>query len=195
MSFRIKLPIAAALVAPVLAWSVLASTGRAAPGDGILESLVEPRDGERACYSRTYDARHLAAHPRQKVTEMQFRLTYYVHEPDEYSPEGQRNYYFELRAKLRGMKQHEPYTAAGDCMPSEDSKAVFCGVDCDGGGVYVTRRDTQRILVDLEQMGRIRMSLDCGEDEDAIELTAGEDDKSFLLTRQPDAACPVYEDW
>ncbi|MDH4987555.1 hypothetical protein QEZ47_18940 [Aminobacter anthyllidis] len=180
--------------------SLLAIAGARAqaiePGrEGELANFIPPAAGARACFGRVYDAAHLKAHPQQRVTEMQFRLAYYIHDPDEFSPKGQRNYYFEVLARLRGHKQPKPLTAMGECRPTEDGKAIFCGVDCDGGGVMVKRSGDGKIMVDLEALGRLRMTVDCGEDEDGIEVTSGADDKRFLLSKLPDAECPAYDDW
>lgn len=104
------------------------------PGkEGELASFAPPQAGARACFRRAYDRAHLKAHPKQAVTEMRFRIAYYIHEPDEFAPKGQRNYYFEVLAKLR--EQPKPLSAMGECRPTGDGKAIFCGVDCDGGGV------------------------------------------------------------
>lgn len=189
-SFLIIAMLAAAVLAPLPVAAFVITPGE----EGELANFVPPEDGARACFARSYDAAHMAKHPRQTVAEMQFRLTYYVHEPDEFYPQGQRNYYFELKARQKGQSQI--LTAAGDCFLADGGKAIFCGVDCDGGGVTVSRTgDAGKILVDLTTAGRLRMTVSCDEEEDAVELTPGEDDKTFLLTETPPAECPVYEDW
>lgn len=195
----VPLPLAAMTVAAMVSLHATppATAQAIEPGnEGELASFIPPLAGARACFRRVYDAAHLKAHPKQAVTEMEFRLAYYIHDPDEFAPKGQRNYYFELQARLRGAKQKMPLSAMGECRPTADGKAIFCGVDCDGGGVNVKRSGDGNILVDLEAVGRLRMTSDCGEDEDnAFELTSGADDKRFLLSRLPDAECPAYDDW
>lgn len=188
--------LALGLLAFVLA-SVAALSEPFDPGkEGELAKLVPPRDGERACFSRAYDAKHLQAHPDQKVARIDFTLSYYIHEPDEYWPQGQRNYYFRLQAELRDRKASRPLSAAGECSPSADGKGIWCGVECDGGGVVIERRDGGKLLVDLEATGRIRMTEGCdGEEEDSVDLVPGKDDKTFLLAPLAAAQCPVYEDW
>lgn len=166
------------------------------PGkEGALALIVPPKDGARACYARVYDADHLKAHPRQKVAAIGFRLTYYIHEPDEFFPKGQRNYYFQLDARLRGGGK--PLVASGECSPHPDGRSIRCGVECDGGGVIIRQRAGGKVLVDLGATGGIRMTQGCdGDDEEgAVELLPGADDKEFLLSRQGDSACPHYEDW
>lgn len=167
------------------------------PGaEGKLAALVKPRAGARACWARTYDRKHLDAHPHQKVTEMRFRLAYHVFPPDRYFPKGQRNYYFELQARLRGHSGGKPLEASGECSPTEDGKGIWCGVECDGGGVMISRRDGGKLLVDLQSTGRIRMTEGCDEsDEDGIDLEPGRDDRAFLLSPVEAAECPPYEKW
>lgn len=167
------------------------------PGkEGELANFIPPQAGARACFGRVYDAAHLKNHPKQQVTEMQFRIAYYIHDPDEFAAKGQRNYYFQILARLRDAQQGKPLTAMGECSVADDGKSIFCGVDCDGGGVIVKRNGADKVLVDLEALGRLRMTLDCGEDEaDAFELTPGADDKRFLLSKMPQAECPAYDDW
>lgn len=162
-----------------------------APGEeGELANFLKPEAGKRICYARIYTPEHLAKHPKQKVTEIGFRLAYYRFPPDEFYPQGQRNYYFALTAKRKGSARL--LTARGECGPNGNS--IGCGVECDGGGVSVTRRPGDKILVSLGKGGWIRMSEGCDEG-DAVDLEAGEDDREFLLSRLPDSACPPYGAW
>jgi len=164
------------------------------PGqEGELKSFVPPQDGEKACYTRRYTADHLAKHPKQTVAEMEFRLNYYRHEPDQTWPQGQRNYYFALYAKVKGKTRK--LKAFGECTPV--TGAISCGVECDGGGVLVMRRPENKALVYFpDAQSFIRMTEGCDESEDnAVELKPGSDDWEFLLSRSADAACPDFEDW
>src|SRR5262249_9672211 len=36
------------------------------------EKILPPEPGRKACWRRVYDAKHLAAHPQQKITELTF---------------------------------------------------------------------------------------------------------------------------
>jgi hypothetical protein len=158
------------------------------PGEeGELAKFLPPEPGRRICYARTYSAEHLKKHPQQTVTEVAFRLAYFRHEPDDFFPKGQRNYYFAMLAKQRGSDR--TLTAMGECGPN--GNRIGCGVECDGGGVSVARRPDDRILISLD---RIRMSAGC-DGEDAVDLEGGADDREFLLARVPDAECPAYDDW
>jgi hypothetical protein len=181
----------AAGLAALCALALPAAGQSVKPGEeGALADFLPPEPGRHICYARTYAADHLRQHPKQTVTEIAFRLAYYRHEPDEFYKQGQRNYYFALLAKRRGSSR--TLTAMGECGPNGDS--IGCGVECDGGGVSVSRKPGDRILVSLGEDGRIRMSEGCDEG-DAVDLEAGADDREFLLGRVEDAACPAYEDW
>jgi hypothetical protein len=158
------------------------------PGEeGELANFLPPKPGSKICYARTYSTEHLKKHPQQRVTEIGFRLAYYRHEADAFFPKGQRNYYFAMLAKQRGGSA--TLTAMGECAPYGDR--ISCGVECDGGGVTVSRRPGDKILISLD---RIRMSAGCDEG-DAVDLEAGADDREFLLSRAPDSECPAYDDW
>lgn len=157
-----------------------------------IAQLLPPEPGARICFARDYSAAHLTAHPDQRVRSIGFRLAYYAHDPDQYFPKGQRNYYFELRTVMRDGKE---LAAGGECVPGEDGKNIRCGVECDGGGVLVRQSAKQgQLLIDLQSTGRIRMSEGC-DDEAGIDLEPGMDDKTFLLSELPADGCPAYEDW
>ena len=167
------------------------------PGkEGELARIVAPRQDARACFGRIYGARHLQTHPDQRVAKMDFRLAYEIHEPDQFFPKGQRNYYFQLRVGLRDQKQGRPLQAFGECAPSADGKRILCGVECYGGGVVIRRRDGGKLLIDLAATGRIRMTEGCDDgEEDGVELLPGKDDRTFLLNETAAGQCPAYEDW
>lgn len=157
-----------------------------------IAALLPPNPGASICFARHYDSAHLQKHPRQQVRSIAFRLAYYRHDPDAYFPKGQRNYYFELRARLRNGPEMR---SGGECAPGSDGTNIACMVECDGGGVLVRKTaGPGQLLVDLEATGRIRMSLGCGEG-DGVDLEPGLDDKRFLLTQLPADRCPGYEQW
>ncbi len=162
------------------------------PGEeGKLASLVAPQPGAHKCFQRTYDAAHLSARPDQTVTAMEFRLAYHRFEPDEFYPQGQRNYYFALLVKRRGESRR--LTAEGECIAYGDG--ISCGIDCDGGGLGIVAHEDGSLLVDLTPFGRIRMTRSCGDGEDSVDLEPGKDDKTFRLDPVPASQCPAYEDW
>lgn len=164
------------------------------PGrEGVLADILAPTPGKHICFARTYSKDHLDAHPKQKVTDVRFQLAYYRHQPDADYPKGQRNYYFRMLAKLRGSSK--TYSSLGECSAS--GSKIFCGVECDGGGVNIRTRPQGKLLVFFGDSDEIRMSESCdeAEEDDSIQLKAGSDDKEFLLNPVAGSACPAYEKW
>ena len=181
---------------PALLMLVPLLTGSAAaqpvpPGqEGELGRLLAPVHGRKVCFARSYDAAHLKRHPKQKVTALLLRLEYHRHDPDPpHYPQGQRNYYFRMAAKVKG--QQKTLHASGECVKGEN--AIGCGVECDGGGVAVERAPKgDAIIIRLDD--RIRMTRGCDGDEDnTIDLTPGADDKSFRLDKVGLAACAALD--
>ena len=172
--------------------AVGASADTVAPGqEGELLKFLPPEPGKHICFARVYDADHLASHPKQKVTEIEFRLAYHRFEPDEYFPAGQRNYYFEVLAKRRGDAKRA--TAFGECSPAGQS--ISCSIDCDGGGMVAERAGKHEIVLGFGGYSYLRMSGCGGGEGDAADLVPGDDDKEFLLAEKVPGACPAYEDW
>ena len=141
---------------------------------GELDGFVAASDGASSCWSRAYDARHLAAHPDQRVAAISLAVTFMAE--TEINPE---QYVFRLEADMRDGTHGE---AVGPCMA--DGKQMWCGVECDGGGVYVSSRSGGNVLIDLERRGAIWMSTSCGDEnfDEGFSLESGIDDKQFLLT-------------
>ena len=179
----------AALLAPSASWA----EPQTRSANGQPKNLIAPQRGARACFSRSYDARHLQTHPDQTVTHMDLRLAY-----SEELSDARRGpvYDFQLLVRFRGRSDRRPLSAAGECTPSNDGKSMWCGVECDGGGVVVRQRSGGKLLVDLAATGRIRLSDACAEDdEEGIELLPGKDDKTFLLEKSAASQCPPPEKW
>jgi hypothetical protein len=161
-----------------------------------LKALLPPAPDAALCVARTYDAKHLKQHPKQRVTKLMLFIRYVALSEDEAVIEptedgGTRKRYFDydftLAAKVRDKK--ETLYAAGDCTSAE---AIGCGVDCDGGGIEIEpiADNSDQLLVRLD---RIRMALGCGEGEE-IELEAGEDEKVFKLDKSPVATCQAMQE-
>jgi hypothetical protein len=173
-----------------IALAAAAQAETVAPGEeGALKEILPPTPGEHICFARAYDAAHLKAHPKQTVSYIEFRLAYYRHDPDANFPEGQRDYYFDLRAKRKGSA--DMASTGGECNSREGT--IFCGVDCDGGGVFLKKGDAG-VTLSFGDMRGISMSSECGGGEEGgADLLPGQDDKEFKLTKIE--ACPGYESW
>jgi hypothetical protein len=134
-----------------------------------------------ACFTRSYDPEHLAAHPQQKVNAMKLLLT-----AEKVPEDPEMNYSFRLGVKYRHRTGN--FDSSGDCghgkIEEEGTNQAMlgCGVDCDGGGINVLlARDDKAVIVKLE---RIRIWKDNNYDEDAeYSLVGGADDKVFRLDR------------
>lgn len=172
------------------------ATPAAAQDDfGTLPKFLEPKEGALACWERTYSAAHLSQHPLQKVERMRMTLEFDEIKPNADFPDGMKTYNFELKAALRGREGTA--RAVGNCYTGEDD-VVFCGVECDGGGVDISfAKNGKDLFVDLQAATQIRMTYSCGVDdgqEEVIHLTAEPDDKNFLLTALPASQCEPFWD-
>lgn len=141
---------------------------------GELDAFVAAQDGASTCWSRAYTPQHMADHPDQQVAAMSLAVTFMGE--TEINP---AQYVFRLEAYMRDGTGGQ---AVGPCSAEGDE--MWCGVECDGGGIYVSSRSGGNVLVDLERRGSIWMSTGCGEDnfEEGFSLESGIDDKQFLLS-------------
>ena len=177
--------------------SILAATGAAPAQEGIDKASADAfnqrmfagplaPDTTYACFVRSYDAAHLAKHPKQKVAAMKLLVTA-ENPPDEKIT----NYSFRLGVKYR----HRPgnFDSSGSCnhVVAENTDGEIrlgCGVDCEGGGLQVAlSKDDKSAIVRLE---RIRIWQNNKPDDEAEdELVAGADDAIFRLDRAPNREC------
>jgi hypothetical protein len=162
------------------------------PGfDMRLLMLAPAQDKARSCYLRRYAAAHLNSRPQQKVESIGLCVEVERLAPEEKGEPVRYVYSFDFAAKLRGRAAI--LTTGGECgfshMPPEEQKRIagkpiWCGVDCDGGGVRVEpRKDGAELRVSLE---RIRVSSECGggdDDSKSFDITGGADDKVFMIPR------------
>jgi len=146
------------------------------------------------CFTRAYDDRHLAKHPDQLVTAVKLRIY-----P---SPLDPRTLSFSIWIQKRG--EHKALNNAGMCQ--QEGEELRCAVECDGGGVRLSKRPPSSLLMRLgiqpafspngeriRQDERIRM-VPCGtkdmDDGTGTEVTGGKDDHEFLLHRAALNRCP-----
>jgi hypothetical protein len=156
----------------------------------LLAPILPPDPGAKICLQRSYDARHMRAHPAQKVTEL--KLFIYVQgyrnqgEPVSTDPE-YIFYHFALEGRRR--TDRKALTTSGDCSGADGD--VRCGVDCDGGGVILEKSaDSAGVALKFEKAG-IEFRNGC---EDTLAtFTSGKDDKVFMLEPAPAKACAALE--
>lgn len=138
-----------------------------------------------SCYARTYSAAHLADHPKQQVTAI--RLDHFPRHSGPFGADNKPLIYPEapeivvnLGVTLRGSD--DTHSATGFCWPEGDG--MSCGLECDGGRFNLVDRSGSKLLI---TGGSDIYFHDC--DAGDTVLSRDPDDKSFLLTRLPDAQC------
>jgi hypothetical protein len=179
------------IIASLAATPALAQSDLQPGFDKRLLLLAPARDKAQGCFLRRYDSAHLKSHAKQRVEAIGLCVEVERIAPEEKGEPVRYRYNFDFAAKIKGLAK--PATTGGECgfsyMPPEEQKRIagkpiWCGVDCDGGGVNVeARKDGAELLVRLE---RIRVSTECGGADDegnSFDITGGEDDKVFVVPR------------
>jgi hypothetical protein len=135
-----------------------------------------------ACFSRVYDAGHLAQHLQQNVRAMLLLAT------GDTSDANAPTYRLGLGVTFRKSETH--FESAGSCGSIHDTnelgtgaKAVHCGVDCGGGAIDVALRDASSVRVSIPEGARIwRAGADDYEPGNE-RRRFGSDDKIFRLDK------------
>ena len=204
MGFARTLPLLAGLLA------LTAIAGPAIADDRQLDAdfakrmfaWTAPKPKGFACFTRRYDAAHMAQHPLQKVSAMKLLITAEKTDPDNRV----LDYSFRLGVNFRDRAGN--FDSSGDCghaptikdsenpdIPPEDRVTLptgidfECDVDCDGGGITVNLANNDGSVI-VKLPDRIRIWKGKDPDEAATTaLTAGADDKVFRLDRTGLSEC------
>jgi hypothetical protein len=180
---RVFLLTVAAISLPAVPGPAVADDAQQAETDFAKRVFADTIDKatEYACFSRHYDAQHLAEHPLQKVSVMKLLVSA---ERDA----GDKKLAYSFRLGVNFRNRPGDFDSSGDCahLTGDDAtkqKIDFgCGVDCDGGGISINlAQDNASVIVKLEAI-RIWKGKD-NDDDAATELKAGADDKVFRLDR------------
>lgn len=158
-----------------------------------LMTVLPATVGAKACYTRRYDEKHLAAHPKQRVSAMTFFIRVigvdtnaggeWVLDPK--AKYDRFNYQFAMSVTRRGEKA---ISASGYCP---DDPNILCIRDCDGGGVTLEKiAGSEALMVKLMDDG-ILMG-DCDEQKGKW-LRPGTDDKAFRVEKVPTDQCAALE--
>lgn len=124
------------------------------------------------CFARVYDARHLAAHPKQQLTHFALTASKYPS-----SVKGEFDVTFQFRVKGHG----EAFEGEGICRGGPHT--ANCGVEGDGGH-FTMKADGKGLLLTLAEVGVE------GETEFSPVLgVAGDDDRVVRLRPAPASAC------
>src|SRR3954470_20814681 len=139
-----------------------------------------------ACFVRRYDARHLARHPKQKVTAMKLLISAEADTED-------KQLHNSFRLGFRYRHRSGDFRSGGSCHHAVFTKdgteiRLGCGVDCEGGGIGVAlSKDDKSAIV---RLARVRVWQNNKPDEDAeLSLVAGADDGIFRLDRTDNKEC------
>ena len=152
-----------------------------APGpEGELAHFLPPSRASTSASRASTTPTISRKHPKQKVTEIEFRLAYHRFDPDEFFPEGQRNYYFEVLAKVRG----KPQAFDRDRRVQPRRRCRFRAASIATAAACCAERSAKpgKILMSFGFYYDLRMTTGCG--GEGGELVPGEDDKEFLLTQK-----------
>jgi hypothetical protein len=182
------------LIVVAVAGTNLAARAQDAKEDEAFQQRLFGRttDGKQihACFSRVYDAAHLAQHPRQNVRTMQLLA---VANGEEDKPK------YELRLGITFRKSGSHYETSGDCGSIHDTSDVggtagvaHCGVDCDGGRLDVAMKDAKSVLVTIPAGVRIWRAGSINDSDKSKRF--GADDKVFRLDRTALTDCLHFAD-
>jgi len=116
----------AAIAAFVMAAS---SAPVSAEAPTLFETLTRPS----ACFARSYDAAHLAAHPHQTVTR------FFVGEAGPDWRATQTPGHFNVAFGFQIVGHSDTYAGVGICTPNGDRAA--CDIEGDGGAFTISRHD------------------------------------------------------
>lgn len=142
----------------------------------LFEVYLAGVDGGHPCYARAYDAKHLKAHPRQKIARIEIDM-----EP--VNPDGVANVAsgFQIGIGLMAKAGGGWYTGAAYCTTS--AIGFSCSIEGDGGTFTLVPADARSLKLSTE-----RMALEGAKDFIEIGDKAG-DDRVFVLQREAQADC------
>jgi hypothetical protein len=182
------------LIAAVL--SLLASAAAAQPdrdaakvADFAKRMFATKSSGQKptACFARTYDAAHLARHPKQTVSAMKMLIA-----GEKLEDATSLSYSYKLGINFRDRKGD--YASSYDCGNAEVSDVklgaqVSCHDGCGAGGVVIALApNSKAIIVKVESV--VVWLADKPQDESAqFELKGGADDRVFRLERVDSEMC------
>jgi hypothetical protein len=169
---------AASIATVGLAAALLAGPAAARP----LESELPLKSA--ACWERSYDAAHLAAHPRQKVGRIRL-----VHQPDDWKAQPSRGFfvmlYINLRQRVRADSDYD-YQISGFCKPR--GQGVQCVPEWEAGSWRIERGPGGTL--DIRNGGIIANPNPYDAEEiadDAVRIPAKPDDGVWRLVPATDA--------
>ncbi len=155
--------------------------------------------GKEACFGRTYDAAHLRAHPKQRVTSFHLFRDFSPDTTTENVPQTAaelretdgENGNIRIDVYVRFRDRTGVYSNGMFCGRSD--KGVYCAVECDGGSFDVERQGASLLL----RNNGFVVTGGCGSDDEkekSVFLEPGADDRAFRLDPKPPAECMAVRD-
>jgi hypothetical protein len=177
----------------VAALAVASPLAAHAEGDGLDPAKVAAFDKRvfrgpvdqkaSACFMRSYDARHLAQHPKQTVTAMKLLVT------AEKTPGEPTSYAYKIGVRLRHRTGNFDGGSYCDHLLSADGHerlSFSCDIDCGGGGLEIAMsRDNKSAIVRLEAIAVADRE---HPDDESVSLQGGTD-KVFRVDRVDSKEC------
>jgi hypothetical protein len=163
---------------------VLVLPGTVAARELPLKAELPP--DRKACWERTYDAAHLAAHPRQQVKRIRL-----IHSPGDWLREDGR-LGVDLQVNVRGPRTGPnamDYSVFGFCRSSRGG--LSCRPEWNAGAWRIERGQGGSLVVRNESSIAFNPDGYAAEEvsENAVRIRAEPDDKAWRLFRANDAAC------
>ncbi|BCW87827.1 hypothetical protein sos41_09580 [Alphaproteobacteria bacterium SO-S41] len=138
------------------------------------------------CLARTYDAAHLKAHPKQKVSAIAL-----AYEPTELivDSDGRNRFGYILSATLTGLR---PVIAnSGTCHAGKAADELICELEGDGGVVTLTKQADGKVL--LSNADYFTLINDeaamAGKGEEYVHIESKDDQAAFLLETSKGGLC------
>jgi hypothetical protein len=187
-----KSPLVIAACLSLLATAAVAqSAGEGRKLDDFARRMFATRSFDQktyACFTRTYDAAHLARHPRQMVTAMTMLVA-----AERLPEDGQLSYSYKLRIKFRDRPGD--YASSLQCGHARMSDVkregvqVSCHDGCEAGGIAISLAPAAKaIIVRLEDVAV--WLADKPQDEAApFDFKSAAEDRVFRLDRVDTETC------
>ena len=163
------------------------------PAFAALRAILPAQPDNKICFASAYDAAHLRDHPRQRISAMKFLLRVGAYDPKPANAKQPNEmYYYKFAMSITRRGEKGLLRTAGDCMTVD---GIACVVDCDGGGLTLDQTPPAgALIVRLDEDG-IVMYHDCDENNDAVLVKPGADDKVFRLEKTATEACRALNDY
>jgi hypothetical protein len=154
---------------------VTAAAPAAHAADSFFAAYIAERGGAAPCYARTYDAKHLAAHPKQKVVH------FFVTRSD--VDQGKPPKTFDVSFGFRLKDSTDAFSSLAGCAAKGDG--ATCSVEGDGGHFRLTPRPDGFLVTVVDYLAIEGM-------ESFSPDLAESDDRDLRLYASPASECGYH---